>query len=117
MITVRTMRALLMVAESFACAYVGFIAFLMSGWMIDDDLAFRLIGAGWTRIAVQRVAFWALVGLGFGAGVILANRCVMPRADRGTDRASLWLGLFCAATIVGASVAGVFFFILEKPFI
>ena len=106
-----------MVAESLACAYVGFMAFLMSGWMVDDDLAFRLTGSGWTQLAVQRVGFWALLGLGFGAGIILANRCAMPRADRSTDRASLWLGLFWAATIMGASVAGAILFIVEKPFI
>jgi hypothetical protein len=117
MIALRKLRPLLMVAEALACAYVGYMAFLMSGWMIDDDVAFRLTSTGWTRIAVERVAFWALVGVGFGAAVIVANRYAVPRAERGTDRASLWLGIFCAATIGCASAVGAILFIVEKPFI
>ena len=94
-------------------AYVGLMAYLLSGWMIDDDLAFRLSSSGWAWIAARRVASWALVGLACGGGVVLANRHIIPRAKR----ASLWLGACAALVIMAASVAGAVRFVVEKPFV
>ena len=108
-----TVKAVLLAAESLACTYVSFMAYLLSAWMIDDDLAFRLTESGWGWIAVRRVAFWALVGLACGGGIILANRHILPRANRVT----LCLGVSAATVILGASVAGAIRFVIEKPFI
>ena len=103
----------LLIAELIACIYVSLIAYLLSAWMIDDDLAFRLTGSGWVWIAVQRVLFWALVGLGYAGGIILANRRMLPRASR----ASYWLGVSAAAVILVGSVAGAIRFVVVKPFL
>ncbi|WP_152049230.1 hypothetical protein [Tautonia marina] len=108
-----TARAVVLAAESLACIYVGFLAYMLSGWMLDDDLAFRLAPSGWTWIAARRFASWALVGLAFGGGIILANRLLLPRAKR----ASLWLGVSAAVLILAASLAGAVRFIVEKPFL
>ena len=98
--SVRVIGALLMVAESLMGTYLGFIAFMLSGWMIDDNLAFRLTDNGWAWIAVQRLALWVCVGLAYGAVIVGVNRIVMPRLGLQAKRASFWLGLVVAAVVL-----------------
>ena len=72
---------------------MGFIAVMMSGWMIDDSLASRLTGQGWAWIAVQRVALWLVVGLTCWAAIVGVNRLVMPRLGlhaNGPRSGSVW---------------------------
>jgi hypothetical protein len=100
-----------MVVEALVGAYLGFIAFMMSAWMIDDSLAFRLTERGWTWIAVQRVALWSVVGLACWLIIVGVNRFAMPRVGLKARRSSFWLGLAVALAIVGASIAGAIRFV------
>jgi hypothetical protein len=84
--------------------------------MIDDALAFRLPDGGWIGIAVERGLVWAVIALAFWAGVVFANRWLMPRLGLDLRRQSFWLGLAGAACIIGSSAAGAIHFVAEKPF-
>jgi hypothetical protein len=111
------MGALVLVAEAFLGAYLAFMAFVLSGWMIDDGVAFRLAESGWVGIATQRVAFWVVAGLASWASIVGANRLLMPFFRLQARRASFWLGFCVAIAIIATSVAGAISFLREKPFL
>jgi hypothetical protein len=113
----RVVGALILVGEASAAAYVALIAYMTSGWMIDDSRAFRLDSSGWTQIAVQRTLIWSALALGLGACIVLLNRWALHRLGLNARRASFWLGLFAALLVIGCSVAGSLHFVAEKPFI
>jgi hypothetical protein len=93
------------------------IAFLLSGWMIDDSVAFRLAESGWRGIAIRRVAFWAVIGLVSWAAIVGVNRLLMPLFRLQARRASFWLGSCVAIAIVARSAAGAVSFVRERPFL
>jgi hypothetical protein len=92
------------------------MAYVMSGWMIDDSLAFRLQPEGWTRIAIERAAVWFAIALAFWAGIVFLNRLIMPRLGLNPRRGSFWLGLTAATCIFLCAVAGAIRFVHDKPF-
>ena len=105
-----------MVGEGLAACYAALMAYLTTGWMIDDSLAFRLEPAGWMRIALGRAVVWLAVALAFWAGIVLLNRWIMPRLGLSARRGAFWLGFGAAMLIVAGAAAGAIRFVQEKPF-
>jgi hypothetical protein len=106
-----------MVTEALVGAYLGFVAFITSGWMLKEIVASGLTERGWTWIAVQRVGFWSVVGVACWAIIVGVNRLLLSRLGLRAGRPSFWLGFAVALVIVGASIAGAINFVLEKPFL
>src|SRR4029453_18295619 len=96
--------------------YIAFVAWLMSGWFIDDSFAFRLSDFGWWQIAAKRIIVWTLVSAAVGVVAFVANRAVFARCGY-TDRAAFILSCIVAAIPFVASIVGGAHFIVDRPFL
>lgn len=96
--------------------YIAFVAWLMSGWFIDDSIAFRLSDVGWWQIAAKRVIDWSLVSAAVGLVAFVANRAIFARCGY-THRAAIVLSGAVAAIPLLGSIAGSTKFILDRPFL
>lgn len=103
-------------AQVAAVCYIALMAWLTSGWFIDDSIAFRLSDAGWWQIAAKRVIVWTVVSAAVGVLAFVANRAVFARCGY-TDRAALVLSVVVAAIPLVASIAGGAHFVFDRPFL
>lgn len=88
----------------------------MSGWFIDDSIAFRLDDIGWWQIAAKRVAVWTLASAGVGVVAFFANRAVFARCGY-SDQVALVLSVAVAVIPLIGSIAGGARFVFDRPFL
>ncbi len=115
-----TARSIAVAAFAFvelaAALWLAFIAWLASGWFIDDSTAFRLDDSGWWQIAAERVIVWTLVSAAVGAVAFVANRTVFSRCGY-SSRAALALSVVVGAAPLVAAFAGGAQFLFGRPFL
>lgn len=103
-------------AEICAGAYLIFMAWLLSSWMLDDDLALRLVDSDWAEIGVKRAAVASGAGLCVAIGSALWQRFVVRRFWP-TAPTMRWLPWLIGVSIATAGVAGAIRFVNDKPFV
>ena len=108
--------AVLLASEAVVTAYVALVVYLISGWMVNDAAAFRMVTADWIKTGLGRLAY------GIGVAGVLAgllwgmNKVLLPRLGGGREWpsriAALAFGLVVLVAILGALQ-----FIIERPFL
>jgi hypothetical protein len=100
--------------EALAAAFISLIAFLMSGWMVDDDAAFRMTDSDWMLAGCLRFLFWSLVGAVFACIAMFVNRRLgLVGASGFLSRVPVLMACFIAL----ASGMGARMFVIDKPYI
>jgi hypothetical protein len=104
------------VLEAAAAVYLGFVAWLVAVWMVDDAVAARMQGVDWYFEAFKRGGLAIVIAVAFGGLAMLANRrWLAPRAPQwatGLRR----LAIILASGIAVAGAAGALEFAWKKPF-
>jgi hypothetical protein len=99
--------------ELVATAYLSLLAFLLSGWMVDDSVAFRMTDADWLVAGCLRF----IVGLLAAAAFACVTAFVHRRLGWGAARGVLpRVPLLLAGCIALASGLGATLFVIDRPF-
>ena len=88
---------------------------LLSVWMLDDDVAFRMTRADWVVEGARRFGVALLVAMVFGLAAGLAHRrwVVVPTSGVWLR----WLPAGLGGCIALAGAMGAAYFVITKPFV
>jgi hypothetical protein len=109
-------RVSLGITQLCAVAYVAFVTWLMSVWMVDDHWAAHAHTFDWFAEGLTRLAVGVLTGIMVGALLWIVNRFLarwnlawnLVRPGR--------LGLVGALLVIVASLVGTIQFIVTRPY-
>jgi hypothetical protein len=104
-------RVIIISLELLALAYLTNVAWLTSGWFVDDALASRLQNSDWWLIGLRRFTLWFAVGIAFSAAVSFANVYIL----RWPRRLAFAGGLLAGAIVVTSSFTSSAIFIAKRP--
>lgn len=108
---------LVLAAEALGLTYAVAMAWLMSGWFLDDHVAASMLPHEWWIVAAQRVAFWSVAAvllslLTYGIGHLVA-RALGVNFER--PRVITAIPVFVA--VEASAIAGALQFALTRPFL
>lgn len=109
------MLTLAVLAETAIAAYLAMSTWLLSVWMVDDSVAFRMSENDWYGVAAQR----ALIDLVIAAVFAAVAHAVNQKRLIGRRPGSVWLHRLApalGAVIALAGLAGAMEFAIRKPF-
>lgn len=114
----KLLKGILIAANILVALHVSFMAYFISEWFINDDIAFTLTENGWLKIAVSRVILFCIVALVITGILFLINRFSFTNILKDkSSKLPLYLALILFSAIVIASVAGGIHFLLTKPYL
>jgi len=99
--------------EALAAACISLLAFLKSGWAVDDFLASRMTDADWVHVGCLRFLGWFLVGAALACVVWLVNRRLGLATELGVASG---MAVLTALFIWLASGIGAAMFVIERPY-
>ena len=112
----KAIAGLILAAEVSLAAYLTLVVWLLSRWMVDDSLAFRMAPADWYIEGARRFGGGLAVGALFYALAYFANRRWVTPFLRHSPRLGARTAAVLAACIVLAGTAGAIQFVITKPF-
>ena len=112
----KAIAGLILAAEVSLAAYLTLVVWLLSRWMVDDSLAFRMAPADWYIEGARRFGGGLAVGALFYALAYFANRRWVTPVLGHSARLGTRTAAVLAACIVLAGAAGAIQFVITKPF-
>jgi uncharacterized membrane protein len=105
------------VAEVAVAIYLTVVAWLMSGWFVDDSWAARASNADWIKTAVVRFLACFIVGVIAGLGAWGLNRWLAAKGARIPKMVPAVSGGILGTSIVVASAIGSIQFLIDRPWL
>ncbi len=102
--------------ELAAAVYLTLMTWLLTGWMMDDSVAFGMTAGHWYFVGAKRLLVALALAAAFGVLCYFANRRwvapALPSHPEVAKRAALGLGLCSALAGIAAAVQ----FVISRPF-
>lgn len=99
--------------EVLAVLYLSLLAFVLSGWMVSDHVAFEMSESDWLVVGWVRFAEWCVVAAVFAVVLAWVHRRLGVAAGSKVVR---WLPFVWFLLIVIASGIGAAKFVVERPY-
>lgn len=97
--------------------YLGFIAYIISSWFIDDSVAVTLIDNDWNMIATRRIINFLIIGAIFAISTFFINKHLFSRfAQIKKNKTSIIISTLIFFMIIIPSIIGAIEFATKKPF-
>ena len=109
-------RAVSATVQFLGVAFAAFLAWLMSGWMVDDSWAERASDADWWFEAGRRTAVGLLGALIVGCVLFVLNRSLAHWKLASPAARPIRAAILGASVVAAASTVGAVMFAIDRPF-
>jgi len=112
----RSAAAVLILGQVAGAVYLAVIVWLLSVWLIDDSLAFRLTPGGWYWLGLQRLGFALAVAVGAAIASYVLNLALVRWFVPDYRRLARYVSIALGGVVALAGVIGCIEFVVRKPY-
>ena len=112
----KTIAVLILASEVSLGAYLAFVVWVFSVWMVDDSQAFRMAPSDWYFEGARRLGAALAVGTIFGGLTYFANRQWVAPLLSESSRLATGIAVGLGSCVVLSGAAGAIRFVITKPF-
>ncbi|MCA8974829.1 MAG: hypothetical protein KDC98_08905 [Planctomycetes bacterium] len=113
--TTKPISILVLAAEAAVAAYLMFMAWLLSAWMVDDSVALQMTEADWWLVGARRFGVACVVAIVYAGIVHLTNRRWVAPCF-GSSRFVALVPAMLGGAVAAAAAIGAVTFVATKPY-